>query len=69
MDNGTRLTLSLMRLPEGGYVVQDTWYGLDHGRTIVQHFASTSIDDALKFMRDKILSIASQSKVPNGDRG
>lgn len=57
MDNGTQFTLTLVRLNQGGYVVQD---GFGDGRMMMQHFASASIDEALQFMRDKIFPIGPQ---------
>lgn len=55
MDNGSQLSMTLMRMPEGGYLVTDA-YRLDddRGRFHSFHFASTTIDEALKFMCDKI---------------
>ncbi len=65
MDNGTQDQLALVRLPQGGYVVQDAY---QPDRFNSQHFASTSIDEALKFMRDKILPIGPQpGPVSNGE--
>jgi hypothetical protein len=53
MENGSQFSLCLIRLSEGGYVVQDG-AGWDSNRMMMQYFASTSIDEALQFMRDKI---------------
>ena len=62
MDNGSQWALTLTRLPHGGYVVEDGYgYGRETGRMHVRHFASASIDDALKFMRDKITPISPTS--------
>lgn len=67
MDNGTQFQLALVRLPQGGYIVQDAY---QPDRFNSQHFASTSIDEALKFMRDKIMPIGPEpSPLPNGTRG
>lgn len=63
MDNGTQRSLTLRRLPEGGFVVCDEYR--PHEFT-VEHFASTSIDEALKFMRDKINPIPPQQN-PAGE--
>lgn len=60
MDNGTQFILTLVRLPLGGYVVQDAHIYGDPGRLMMQHFASSSIDEALKFMRTAILPIPPQ---------
>lgn len=66
MDNGTQFQLALVRLPQGGYVVQDAY---QPDRFNSQHFASTSIDEALQFMRAKIFPIPpQQAPVSNGDR-
>lgn len=69
MDNGSQFALTLMRLSSGGYVVQDIYYG--DGRMTGQHFACTTIDEALKFMRDAIYPIGPSAHVssagePNG---
>jgi len=60
MDNGSQHSLALYRLPMGGYVVQDTY---QPGGFTCQHFACTTIDEALKFMRDAILPIPPRAPV------
>jgi hypothetical protein len=55
MDNGTKDSLTLIRMPRGGFVVTDGHN--EPGYMRQDHFASTSIDEALKFMRDAILPI------------
>jgi hypothetical protein len=57
MDNGTQYSLTLVRLPQGGYLVQDPYR---RDEFCQQHLACTTIDEALKFMRDKILPIGPQ---------
>lgn len=52
MDKGSQTELTLKRLPSGGYVVRDA-YGRD-GAFSEERFACTTIDEALKFMRDAI---------------
>lgn len=54
MDNGSQSTLTIQRLPQGGYLVQDSYRRDDFSQ---QHFACTTIDEALKFIRDKITPI------------
>ncbi len=55
MDNGSQFSMTLERMPQGGYVVLDGRSDRDSmGGFRGPQFASTSIDDALKFMRDKI---------------
>lgn len=61
MDNGTQTELTLRRMPQGGYVVEDAIsIRTDPGRFCIQRFASSSIDDALTFMRNAILPIGPQ---------
>lgn len=54
MDNGSQSVLTIQRLPQGGYVVQDGYRPDDFTQ---QRFACTTIDEALKFIRDKITPI------------
>lgn len=64
MDKGTQNALTLVRLPSGGYVVQGAF---QPDRFNSQHFACTTIDEALKFMRDAIFPIGpSQESDANG---
>lgn len=60
MDNGSQFSLTLVRLPDGGYLVQDP-YRRDN--LCMQHFACSTIDEALKFMRDKIFPIGPSAVV------
>ncbi len=62
MDNGSKSELAIHRMPQGGFVVVDAhplFYSdeFSRGRMTEYHFASTSIDEALKFIRDKIKPI------------
>lgn len=57
MDNGSQSALALIRCPQGGYLVTDMW---SDGTVRTYQFAATSIDDALKYMRDKVAPIAPQ---------
>jgi hypothetical protein len=54
MDNGSQSALTLVRLPQGGFVVQDAY---QPDRFNSQHFCCTTIDEALKFLRDKMTPI------------
>lgn len=54
MDNGSQSALTLMRMPQGGYVITDA-YKPDHWMS--QHAAYTTIDEALAFMRAAMLPI------------
>lgn len=56
MDNGSQFALTLVRMSNGGYVVQDSYLGERNFPTL-QHFACTTIDEALKFMRDKLAPV------------
>lgn len=58
MDNGSQHSLTLVRLPQGGYLVQDAY---QPDRFNGHHFACTTIDEALKFMRDKVSPIPAQA--------
>ena len=62
MDNGSQFSLTLVRLSNGGYVVQDSYPGETRFPTL-QHFACTTIDEALQFMRDKIFPIGATDRV------
>ena len=59
MDNGSQIGLQLTRLAQGGFMVSDS-YMPGEDRYIMRqfHFASTTIDEALQFMRDKINPIS-----------
>lgn len=57
MDNGSQSELTIQRLPQGGFIVQA---GYRPGDFTQQHFACTTIDEALKFIRDKISPIRPQ---------
>lgn len=62
MENGSQFNLQLMRLPQGGFMVTDgSFPGEDQYRMRQFHFASTTIDEALKFMRDKMQPIPTTS--------
>ncbi len=62
MDNGSQDGLTLRRMPQGGFLVSDDPQIGSRGMTTQFHFASTSIDDALKFMRDKINPITPEQE-------
>jgi len=64
MDKGSYASLTLVRLPSGGFVVQDAY---QPDRFNSQYFPCTTIDEALKFMRDAILPIPPCA--PVGDAG
>lgn len=53
-DKGSQTSLQLQRMPHGGFVVSDGRLAGSDGYLTQHHFASTSIDEALKFMRDAI---------------
>jgi len=55
MDNGSQSALTLLRLPQGGYIVTDA-YKPDHW--MMQHAAFTTIDEALAHMRAAMLPIS-----------
>lgn len=65
MDNGTQISLTLERMKEGGFLVTDAWRSNNAGMIMTLHFASTTIDEALKFMRDKVQPITTTSKPDN----
>ena len=52
MDNGSQWALTLERMPQGGYVVKQGH--LNPGDYTETCFASTTIDEALGFIRDKV---------------
>jgi hypothetical protein len=57
MDNGAADALELQRMPDGGFLVLDGRRERDLGYYRGPCFASTSIDEALGYMRDKIKPI------------
>lgn len=54
MDNGSQEGLVLRRLPHGGFVVTDLYRPEAFTSEL---FASSSIDDALQFIREKVRPI------------
>lgn len=54
MDNGTQTILMIERISQGGYLVTK-WEGGSMPRDLM--IATTTIDEALKFIRDKMLPI------------
>lgn len=65
MDNGSQHSLTLVRLSQGGYIVQDAYIS-GSGMLTQHHFATDDIDDALKFMREKIFPIPATSCAGDG---
>lgn len=63
MDNGVKDELTLRRLPHGGFVVCDAYRPNEWTTELL---ASTSIDEALQFMRDKINPIPPQQEPARG---
>lgn len=58
MDNGSQSMLTLHRLSQGGYIVTK-WEG---SSSPTDHLlAATTIDEALKFIREKMLPIPTTS--------
>lgn len=55
MDKGSQHSLMLTRLQHGGYVVKNG--EIEPGMYRSEVFASSSIDEALQFMRDAILPV------------
>jgi hypothetical protein len=47
-------SLMIERLPDGGYVVTDGSFRRDQHVFAAQLFASSTIDEALRFIRDKL---------------
>jgi hypothetical protein len=64
MDNGSQVGMTLRRMPQGGFLVIGEG---DEYRGMMRefHFASTTIDEALRFMRDKLNPIPPQHQ-PGG---
>lgn len=51
-DLRNNLALEIRKMPDGGYVIGD---GYDfEGRYRNMHFASTSVDEALKYIKGKL---------------
>lgn len=66
MDNGSQDAMTLMRMPSGGFLViqgrpRD---GFDSYAGPV--FASTTIDESLKFIRDKVKPIEPEQRPAGG---
>ena len=67
MDKGSQTSLTLSRLPRGGFIVSDDAGAFGrHGMLTTQHLATSSIDEALQFMRDAINPIPPQQE-PAGE--
>jgi hypothetical protein len=67
MDNGSQDAMTLMRMPSGGFLVMQGRGGRDdYGSYSGPVFASTTIDESLKFMRDKVKPIPPQQQ-PAGE--
>lgn len=56
MDNGSQTDLHIRRLPQGGYVVRDGRV-LNPNHYCDDYFATADIDEALAFIRDKMVPI------------
>ena len=56
MDNGSQSVLTIERPSQGGYLIT-RWEGSHSPREIL--FAASKIDEALNFIRDKMLPIPS----------
>jgi hypothetical protein len=48
------MSFQICKMPDGGYVVSDGWASRDYGSMCVHHFASTSIEEALKYIKAKL---------------
>lgn len=55
MDNGTQSCLTIERISQGGYLVV-AWNGEQFPREML--LAATTIDEALRFIREKMLPIS-----------
>jgi hypothetical protein len=56
MDNGSQVEMTIKRMPEGGYLVlSEAGRNGDFRDRFV--FASTSIDEALTFLRQKVAPV------------
>lgn len=54
MSEAKYFSLLIERMPDGGFIVVDGSFRREPGNYAAQLFAATTIDEALKFMRDKL---------------
>lgn len=66
MDNGSQTTMTIDRMPEGGYLVVSGYGRDDFAGPRRPVFACTDIDAALAFIRDKVKPIPATQEAGRG---